>query len=81
MFSKEKMPETLVMIEKDTGMAGMWEQFKKRNYFVGDLEWKDALDGVLDVIYINNLWGKRKIYWLGKNNTGTGAANKLIRNT
>lgn len=50
-FSKEEMLETLTMIEKDTGMAEMWNQFRKRNYFVGDLEWKEVLNGVLNVIY------------------------------
>ena len=50
-FSKEEMLETLTMIEKDAGMAGMWERFRKKNYFVGDLEWKDVSKGVLDVIY------------------------------
>lgn len=58
LFSKEEMSETLALIEKDGGMAGMWEQFRKRNYFVGNLEWKEVLNGVLDVIYINHLWGK-----------------------
>lgn len=60
-FSKDEMSETLTMIEKDAGMAGMWEQFRKRNYFVGDLEWKEVLNGVLDVIYTyieNPLWEK-----------------------
>ena len=60
-FSKDEMSETLTMIEKDAGMAGMWEQFRKRNYFVGDLEWKEVLNGVLDVIYTyieNHLWEK-----------------------
>lgn len=50
-FSKEEMTETLTLLENDTGMAGMWEQFRKRNYFVGDLEWKDVSKGVLDVVY------------------------------
>ena len=50
-FSKEEMSETLTMIEKDAGMARMWELFRKKNYFVGDLEWKEVLNGVLDVIY------------------------------
>lgn len=55
-FSKEEMLETLTMIEKDAGIVRMWEQFRKRNYFVGDLEWKEVLNGVLDVIdtYIGN---------------------------
>lgn len=29
----------------------MWNQFRKKNYFVGDLEWTEVLNGVLDVIY------------------------------
>lgn len=57
-FSKDEMSETLAIIEKDAGMAGMWEQFRKKNYFVGNLEWKEVLNGVLDVIYINHLWRK-----------------------
>ncbi len=50
-FSKEEMSETLIMIEKDAEMAGMWERYRKRNYFVGNLEWKEVLNGVLDVAY------------------------------
>lgn len=50
-FSKEEMAEILTMIEKDVRMAEMWEQFRKRNYFVGGLEWKDVLNGVLDAVY------------------------------
>ncbi|MCM1064079.1 MAG: hypothetical protein NC420_06290 [Eubacterium sp.] len=49
-FSKGEMSETLILIENDAGMAGMWEQFKKKNYFVGNLEWKDVLNGVRDAI-------------------------------
>ncbi|MCM1267669.1 MAG: nucleotidyl transferase AbiEii/AbiGii toxin family protein [Bacteroidales bacterium] len=51
-FLKEEMAETLALIKNDVGMAGMWEQFRKKNYFVGDLEWKDVLNGVLDVVYV-----------------------------
>lgn len=50
-FSKEEIIETLALIEKNEEMAGMWERFRKRNYFVGDLEWKEVLEGVSDVIY------------------------------
>lgn len=51
-FSKQEMIETLTIIEKDAGMAGMWERYKKRNYFVGNLEWREVMNGVLDVIYV-----------------------------
>lgn len=50
-FSKQEMLETLTLIEKDAKMAEMWTQFRNRNYFVGNLEWKEVLNGVLDVIY------------------------------
>lgn len=50
-FSKEEMLETLTLIEKDARMAEMWTQFRNKNYFVGNLEWKEVLNGVLDVIY------------------------------
>lgn len=59
MFSKKEMLEILIMIEKDAGMAEMWERFRQRNYFVGDLEWKEVLNGVLDAIdtyMVNYLW-------------------------
>lgn len=51
MFSKEEIIETLALIEKNEEMAGMWERFRERNFFVGDLEWKEVLEGVSDVIY------------------------------
>lgn len=50
LFSKEEISETLTMIEKDAGMAGMWEQFRKRNYYVCGLEWNEVLNGVLDAV-------------------------------
>lgn len=40
------------MIEKDAEMAEMWGQYKKRNYFVSDLEWREVINGVLDLIYV-----------------------------
>lgn len=50
-FSREEMLEILTMIGKNAGMANMWEQFRKKNYFVGDLEWNDVLSDVLNVIH------------------------------
>lgn len=50
-FSREETLETLTMIKKDTVMPQMWAQFRKKNYFVGNLEWDDVLNGVFDVIY------------------------------
>ena len=50
-FSREEMLEILTMIGKNAGMANMWEQFRKKNYFVGDLGWNDVLSDVLNVIH------------------------------
>lgn len=47
---KGELLETLVQIEKNMGLAQMWVQFRKKNYFVGELEWNDVLDGVLNSI-------------------------------
>lgn len=49
-FTKEDMELTLIQIQEDIGMAQMWERFKKGNYFVGDLEWKNVLKVVLQAI-------------------------------
>ena len=49
-FSEEEMKETLVQIEENAGMKQLWEQFRKKNYFVEDLEWEDVLSVVIQVI-------------------------------
>ena len=49
-FYEEEMREILVQLEEDAGMEQMWEQFRKKNYFVTDLEWKDVLNNVVQVI-------------------------------
>ena len=49
-FSTEEMTETLELIESNGGMAQMWEQFRNKNYFVGDLEWRIVLDDVMRAI-------------------------------
>ena len=50
-FSKEEMLEILAIIGKDVGMVQMWERFRRKNYFAGDLEWGDVLNHVSNVIY------------------------------
>ncbi len=49
-FTKEEMSETLSQIEKNETMAQMWEQFRKKNFFVGDLVWADVITDVLYTI-------------------------------
>lgn len=50
LFTQEGMTETLAQIQENLGMAQMWEQFRKTNYFVGDLEWGTVLDVVWQAI-------------------------------
>ena len=49
-FTKTEVADTLALIEKNEGMAQMWELFRRKNYFVGELEWKIVLRDVLRVI-------------------------------
>jgi len=49
-FTKEEMVDTLVMIEENDVMAQMWEQFRKKNFFVGDLQWGEVLINVIQTI-------------------------------
>lgn len=49
-LSKEEMTETLIQIKDDAGMAQMWERFREKNYYVGDLDWESVLSVVLRVI-------------------------------
>jgi len=48
-FSKSEIEDTLLKIKNDEPLAEMWEQFRKKNFFVGDLQWKDVLQ---EVFYI-----------------------------
>ena len=49
-FTKTEVADTLALIEKNEGLAQMWELFRRKNYFVGELEWKIVLRDVLRVI-------------------------------
>lgn len=49
-FTKEEMSETLSLIAKSETMEQMWEQFRKKNFFVGDLVWADVITDVLHTI-------------------------------
>ena len=44
------MSETLSLIVKSETMEQMWEQFRKKNFFVGDLVWADVITDVLHTI-------------------------------
>ena len=46
-FSEEEMKDTLTKITTSEIMAQMWEQFRKKNFFVGDLQWDEVLQEVM----------------------------------
>ena len=49
-FSREEITSTLNKINDNKAMAQMWEQFKKKNFFVGVLSWEEVLAGVISKI-------------------------------
>ena len=49
-FSREEITSTLNKINDNEAMAQMWEQFKKKNFFVGVLSWEEVLAGVISKI-------------------------------
>ena len=53
-FSKDDIIDTLNMISDDLHMEELWEQFRKSNFFVGDIDWKSVIDYVGNAI--NNLY-------------------------
>ena len=49
-FTQEEMLGTLAQLKKDEGLAQMWEMFRKKNYYVGELEWEPVLQIVIKEI-------------------------------
>lgn len=50
------MAGTLMKLREDSGMKQMWDQFCRKNYYVGELEWNEVVNDVAYVIteYILN---------------------------
>lgn len=42
--------DTLAKIKENEAMARMWLQFRKKNFFVGDLQWDEVRCDVLKKI-------------------------------
>lgn len=53
-FLKDEMTDTLDKIKENETMAQMWEQFRKKNFFVGDLHWGEVLK-TLDTYILSHL--------------------------
>jgi hypothetical protein len=49
-FAKEKAEQICERILNDKEMKNRWKSFKDDNYFVGELEWKDVMDQVYEVV-------------------------------
>lgn len=47
LFSYEEINGTLLLLKEDVELAKMWDRFKEKNYFVGELEWQEVIN--LDV--------------------------------
>lgn len=48
-FEKSEVEEILTAIQTDKGLADMWNRYKKKNYYVKDLEWETTLEKVVEV--------------------------------
>lgn len=44
------MDDILAKIKENEAMAQMWEQFRKKNFFVGDLQWDVVFSDVIRTI-------------------------------
>ena len=49
-FTKKEIIDTGIKIRENEVMAQMWEQFRKKNFFVGDLQWDIVISEVLKTV-------------------------------
>lgn len=49
-FTKVEIEDTFSKIKNNKPLAEMWEQYRKKNFFVGDLQWEEVLQEVLHII-------------------------------
>lgn len=49
-FTNKEIIDTFAMIKGNDTLAQMWEQFRKKNFFVGNLQWDEVLIGVRKMI-------------------------------
>lgn len=50
MFDREKIKSILAMIKSNVVMNQMWEMYKSKNYYVGDLRWDEVISSVTKII-------------------------------
>ncbi len=49
-FEQVEAEEILTVIQKDVGLADMWNRYKEKNYYVEELDWEDTLAKVAGAI-------------------------------
>lgn len=49
-FQSSEIKDMLAKINQDDAIAQLWEQFKNKNFFVGDLQWNIVLEAVTNMI-------------------------------
>lgn len=49
-FTREGMEQTLNAIAEDAGLEEMWNKFRRENYFVGELDWKEVVAFDIEVM-------------------------------
>ncbi len=49
-FEQVEAEEILTVIQKDVGLADMWNRYKEKNYYVEELAWEDTLAKVAGAI-------------------------------
>lgn len=49
-LKEDEIQAVLAQLKIDNGMAELWKQFRKKNYFVRELEWDDVMVDVLNII-------------------------------
>ena len=50
MFDREKIKSILAMRKSNVVMNQMWEMYKSKNYYVGDLRWDEVISSVTKII-------------------------------
>lgn len=50
LFSGDEIKYILTKISEDENLAQMWERFRKKNYFVGELQWEEVSGKVIQNI-------------------------------
>lgn len=52
-FTEDEIKEILFQLKENEGMSQLWEQFRRKNYYVADqMNWHDVLGYIIEIISI-----------------------------